>query len=329
MAYQGYIYRKDHVKGNTINWRCSVRDCKGRLVTPLMDLQPGPVDDDVEPVRKGDHLHAPDPARVEVKKLHGVVKERAVTSEEPPRRIVQDAVAGIGEEAATKVRSNTNLTAMVNRKRRHGEAFPPPPHGRLAFEIPPNLRVTNNGQPFLLHDSGPEDADRLLIFAAPRMVQLLRDYEEWFVDGTFKVSPEIFYQVYTVHVLVGGTTIPCLYALLPNKRRRTYERMWEVLLERAPNVQPTTIMSDFEIAAHQAIGRIFPQANVKGCFFHLGQSLWRKIQEEGLREEYVNVEESRTKLKMLLALAFLPTNEVAGAFETLQEEAPDQNPPNL
>lgn len=325
LVHRGFVYRKDKVKGNTINWRCSVRDCKGRLVTPLLDLQPGPVEDDVEPVQKEEHLHAPNPARVEVKKLQETVKERALASQEPPRRIVQDAVAGIGEEAATQVRSNNNLTAMVNRKRRHGVAFPPAPHGRLAFAIPPNLRVTKNGHPFLLHDSGPDDADRLIIFAAaPRMLHLLRDYEEWFVDGTFKVSPEIFCQVYTVHVLVGGTTIPCLYALLPDKRKQTYERMWEVVVQSAPNVQPRSIMSDFEIGAHQAIGRVFPHASVKGCFFHLGQSLWRKIQEKGLREEYVSVEESRTKLKMLLALAFLPTNEVSRAFETLQEEAPDQ-----
>jgi len=35
---------------------------------------------------------------------------------------------------------------------------------------------------------------------------------------------------------------------------------------------------DFEIAVHNAVKKIFSGVKVKGCRFHFGQALWRKIQ---------------------------------------------------
>ena len=39
---------------------------------------------------------------------------------------------------------------------------------------------------------------------------------------------------------------------------------------------------DFEAAAHRAISEEFSNILRKGCNFHFGQCLWRKIQELGL-----------------------------------------------
>ncbi|CAK8686790.1 unnamed protein product [Clavelina lepadiformis] len=40
---------------------------------------------------------------------------------------------------------------------------------------------------------------------------------------------------------------------------------------------------DFELASKAALIEAFPQTHIYGCYFHLGQSLWRKIQENGLQ----------------------------------------------
>lgn len=51
------------------------------------------------------------------------------------------------------------------------------------------------------------------------------NYSDWFADGTFKTSPLIFSQVYTIHVLIKeNIIIPTIYALLPNKTEETYIR---------------------------------------------------------------------------------------------------------
>lgn len=44
------------------------------------------------------------------------------------------------------------------------------------------------------------------------------------MDGTFKVTPSIFFQVYTIHVMYKDAVVPLVYALLPNKTEETYQR---------------------------------------------------------------------------------------------------------
>jgi len=45
-------------------------------------------------------------------------------------------------------------------------------------------------------------------------------------------------------------------------------------------------MVDFEAAVWRAIQKLFPDAVIKGCVFHLTQAVWRKVQELGLQSAY-------------------------------------------
>ena len=58
--------------------------------------------------------------------------------------------------------------------------------------------------------------------------------------------------------------------------------------------------------------------------YHLTQNIYRKIQPSGLQERYQNDEDLSLSLRMLPALAFVPTNEVIHAFETLQDSMSEQ-----
>src|ERR1043165_7426747 len=97
---------------------------------------------------------------------------------------------------------------------------------------------------------------------------LLQDSEHWFVDGTFKVVPELFFQLYTVQVRAFGTVVPCLYVLLPNKTQGTYVRLFDEIKVLLPHVIPRTITMDFEKAAMNAAIGAFPTVSIHGCFFH-------------------------------------------------------------
>ncbi|KAL6953037.1 hypothetical protein U1Q18_051221, partial [Sarracenia purpurea var. burkii] len=50
----------------------------------------------------------------------------------------------------------------------------------------------------------------------------------------------------------------------------------------------------------------------KCCFFHLGQAVYRRIQDEGLATQYNNEEdrELKTYTHMMLALAYVPVGDV-------------------
>ena len=62
------------------------------------------------------------------------------------------------------------------------------------------------------------------------------------------------------------------------------------------------------------------------CFFHLMQSLYRKVKEKGLQSAYNNPEDRTIKefVHKLAALVFVPISDVEDAFATLQPRAPQE-----
>ncbi|CAF1512237.1 unnamed protein product [Didymodactylos carnosus] len=68
------------------------------------------------------------------------------------------------------------------------------------------------------------------------------------VDGTFKVVPEIFYQLYVVHAIYHGHVVPVVYSLLSRKNSDTYQCLINEIVEFAPCWFPASILLDFEKA---------------------------------------------------------------------------------
>ncbi|XP_042221586.1 uncharacterized protein LOC121866058 [Homarus americanus] len=180
--------------------------------------------------------------------------------------------------------------------------------------IPSEYKMTADGEDFLLYDRGPSD-QRMLVFSTVQSLRLLENSSDWFADGAFKVVPELFYQLYTIHSLALKTVIPCVYALLPNKHRATYQDLFHQLLTINPMLNPKTFLIDYEQATRSAIEEVFPNATVKGCFYHLSQNIYRKV---NLRDYKENI---KLKIQMLPVLAFIPQGEVVYLVETMPPEA--------
>jgi hypothetical protein len=117
-----------------------------------------------------------------------------------------------------------------------------------------------------------------LIFATDEQVDILQDTEDLLVDGTFKVVPEIFYQLFIIHGVFRDHVVPLIYALLRRKNAETYQYLITEILNIAPRWSPRTIMLDFEQASMGAFQAAFPNALLSGCYFHLRQSIHRKLQ---------------------------------------------------
>lgn len=85
-------------------------------------------------------------------------------------------------------------------------------------------------------------------------------------------------------------------------------------------------MTDFEMSILNACEEQFPAVPIAACFFHLSQSMYRKIQSEGLQVQYndPNDDTIRKYTHMILALAFVPLEDVLDAFATLENDAPDE-----
>ena len=89
------------------------------------------------------------------------------------------------------------------------------------------------------------------------MKTLLNLSNTWLVDGTFNMSPDIFYQIYTIHVQLNGFAPSCVYVLLPNKTEKTFNRMI-ALLSKETNSNPGELLADVENAGLNAFSKNSP-----------------------------------------------------------------------
>jgi len=78
-------------------------------------------------------------------------------------------------------------------------------------------------------------------------------------------------------------------------------------------------MIDYEVASRNAVLRVFPDVDVKDCFFHLAQCVYRKVQANGLQQKYIEDEQFNLDIKMIPALAFVPEDAVEETFESLAD----------
>ena len=93
------------------------------------------------------------------------------------------------------------------------------------------------------------DDDKIVIFATDDNLKLLAEADSVFVDGTFHMCPEVFYQTFTVHAFKSGQQFPLAYCLLPGKSCESYQRPFTLLKEKADELQldlsPSVVLSDF------------------------------------------------------------------------------------
>lgn len=297
-------------------WKCTEycsKSCPGRahVVSEEIEL-------------RSNHNHAPNAEKIMAKKTVNGAKERATSTTEPPQRILADAIANVPEATFGSLPNRNLLKKTIRRARRRLNMPPPMPNSLEELVIPASFRQLADGQEFLLFDSSAErdlpENQRFLIFSTKRNLQLMMQSTQWQVDGTFHAAPHLFSQLYTIHAIHYGSTIPSIFVLLPNKSQETYTRMIQAIKHLQPGLAPATILSDFERSAINAFKGEFPNAVFTGCFFHFQQCIWRRVQQiEGMVSRYSEDVEFALQVRHLASLAFVPVPDVVRAFEALTD----------
>jgi hypothetical protein len=315
IIHEGYVYVLQKELANDLrSFECVLRrkgECKAKIKVSLLDDVVGQVNE---------HTHQPSNSNCEVVRLKSLIKDRSEQTRDNPQQILAETLANASETAATSLPRIEHLRRTIRSQRKGDENRPANPINRATVPALPELyQQTLNGEQFLLFDSGVGDANRILIFSTHQAIQLMATSEHWFGDGTFKVCPEIFFQLYTLHVKIDQRIIPCVYALLPNKTQHTYTRMFQEVSNRVQAVgnTPLTILFDFEIAVINSASAVFEDIEIKGCFFHLSSNIWKHIQAAGLQERYRTNEEFALHLRMIAALAFVPPDDLVEFFDEL------------
>ncbi|CAF5025300.1 unnamed protein product, partial [Rotaria magnacalcarata] len=218
-----------------------------------------------------EHCHAPTPDLVPVFELKIKIKARAAETEEFPSTILHSVMRSFPLDAAGQLPRGDTLLRTIRRQR-------PAPSTNNDKQLPDNLKQTDRGENFVLHED-----EKLIIFTTATNLSVLKTCKHWFVDGTFKVCPEDFYQMFTLHGLYKSQVIPLLYGLLVGKKTTDYDHFFRQIMDD-DDFDPETILSDFEAATIKSINSLFPNIVHKGCLFHFGQCIWRQIQSHGLQK---------------------------------------------
>ncbi len=86
-----------------------------------------------------------------------------------------------------------------------------------------------------------------------------------------------------------GKTVPCLYALLPNKERETYQqpahRMKDTL-KQSKDILVNAILMDFEKGLNNAFSSTFLGVTISGCESHWRSCLRKCVAADGLLVHY-------------------------------------------
>ena len=123
-----------------------------------------------------------------------------------------------------------------------------------------------------------------------RLVTLLLLQLEYARPHSHPPPPKLWTQLYTLHGQKNGYTVPFVYALLLNKRKEKYIRLfrqvksWVGVGNRQWIFE--TFFSDYEQGAFKAMLEVFPDIGEEGCFFHLYKRLDFQVKELGLMPKY-------------------------------------------
>ena len=326
LCLDGYMYTKQVTRKERVRWWCvkRVTNCKGAVSTSLQH-------EDVRIEQR--HNHDSNPMEVEAAKAKANLKEQATQGRDPPNMLYTQALTTMPDDARVLMGKEASVKKQFVQRQRT-KLIPMEPASIEDLVIDGEWAETANDTPqrFLIHDNGQNADSRIIVFASPTALRNLAHADTWMMDGNFAMAPRHFLQLYIIRVPLGNTAVTTVYALLQRKTQETYQDLIQIVLDHCARLDlypdPITVLCDFEQAVISAVRVVLGEhVQVRGCFYHLTQSTWRKIQELGLVCLYNQNENVKVFCGMLDALALLPLPDVEEAVWWLKDNIPDRAEP--
>ena len=160
--------------------------------------------------------------------------------------------------------------------------------------------------------------DTGVVFFSKEMSTLLAEVTNIQFDGTFYTVPTQFGQLWTIFAALGRHTLPAIHCLMTAKSQDLYKAVLETICAKIPQFKPVASMSDWELAARNAIKEVYPLITIYGCWFHYTQCIWRKTQKLGLSNAFKNNFQIQTFVRQLMAIPFLPASLIVPTHSFLE-----------
>ena len=223
---------KKKTKNGSICWACSKsrsEQCQGAITTDKVPI--------TNPRNYHSHNHNASNARVEAMKCCSNLRDTSQRNNAAGTSVlVATALQTLSPAAMAEIGTVDTFKRDVQRQNaRHRPAEP----NSLAVINLQQPWTTTGGQhqvPFLFHDTGPQDPERMLLFATDECLQHLATSTEWYMDGNFKLAPRLFMQLYVIRVKLDDGAISCVYGLLCGKAEQNYHTMFTAIVQRCHNL---------------------------------------------------------------------------------------------
>ena len=155
--------------------------------------------------------------------------------------------------------------------------------------VPQPLKVTHDQKPFLILDKvvdAVQSDKKILGFASPSGIEIMRQSREWYTDGTFKICKySLCKQIFVIIARAAvGITVPCAFFMLPDKEIPTYCVLYNALKDL--NLGPDINYCDYEPAQHAAVRQVYSEVDIRGCDVHWKRSLRSNLSKHHVLDLY-------------------------------------------
>ena len=149
-------------------------------------------------------------------------------------------------------------------------------------------------------------------------------------DRTFSLAPTNYAQLFILMAKCNGIWCPLIYCSMKNKKENDYFVIWDILLVNASELQinrpkKPTLFIDFEKVCANAFKTVFPNGVIWCCHFHFWRAVKKQINKKGLSGLYhCDSDDFKQKCRKLVALTFLPMEEVEECFDEIAAQFPGE-----
>lgn len=295
-------------KPDRIYWSCCQQGCGTRATTVDGRLTK----------HTDNHTHPPNNVDNYIRNIMGDIRKRCRDELTPIPTIYEEEIANIRgkdwDEETEQVARHipTFQTCKTALYKERSKLRPVLPTSTANIQLEGEWTQTTAGGEFL--QINIDENNKMLVFATRTGLQHLCAANTIYADGTFYTCPSLFHQLFTLHGFIDGEMYPLVFAFLPGKSTDVYVTFFSQLKQKCEEygfeLQPETVFLDHEVASRNGAQRVFPDTNVKACFFHYTQCVWRKVQALGLSTAYKENDTIHRLVRRASVLPLVPIAEV-------------------
>ena len=214
------------------------------------------------------HNHDPDTKMANTLNCRNIVRQAAQNLNQPLRNTYDTAMR---QQEGAELVGWGSMYRTLQRDRR--EKLPPPPkdttaaHEYLTSDLFKECYFAMFYQGMV---TGDHEHEKALVFAhQENIAKLSIDTKSCYGDATFKTTPSFAhghaYQLLIIQFDYRGHVFPFFKVVMTAKSRCLYDMVYQKIIEILPvTVNPSFVMSDYEVALQKGLGEIFPDATVLG-----------------------------------------------------------------